>query len=284
MIKKGPNQDNKNRQNKAYTPFRYRLSGRTILFVGGGNLSFELSYARKHPRLAFQMVATTYESLEDFCTNPEAVNNRSELEKRGAIVFHKIDATLLHSLDIFKGMNPEHIYYCHPYVNKNKTKILLRDFFYSVSCLHAKDCKIHIIRVRGGDYEMSKPEKEREFYKSWRGFDLIEHYKKLYGFYEIDFSDFILRAKHRFNDHRYHGYKHVQTNNNRNSALIIGADNSLEYVFSQRNSQDNDLSDSGYFSQNILSDTESETEDVLPKRWPKNTTDDDRITKKQKIK
>lgn len=239
-----------------------RLAGRTILFVGGGNLSFELSFAKKHPRLANDMVATTYEPIH--ALTEEAIINKDELESLGVKVYHNIDATRLHCLGFFKTMNPKHIYFSHPYSAEKgfSTSALIEDFFYSVSCSNVTDCKIHIIRIRGGDYEMNKPEREREFFKSKKDFDLIEYYEKLYGFYEISFSNFALTAKHRFNTERYPGYIHSKTADSTCSAPMVGGNNSLEYVFTQRNDSE-ESSEFNYFSEDIDSDSESDFEEGL---------------------
>lgn len=256
---------------KTYTPqaltINSRLQGRKILFVGGGNLSYELAFAQKHPNLACEMVATTYEPLDEFEENSLSVDNKLKLLDLGVKVYHKIDATLLHKLGFFKQMDPKQIYFSHPHSGNPDlpTSELLEKFFYSVANSKAsKDCTIHIIRVRGGEYELSKPADERKFHFSKAGYDLIEHYKNLYGFHDICFFDFELTAKHRFNERRYPGYKHVKTNDDSNSAPIIKGNNSLEYVFS-RNDSDDDWSDSDceYDSECIDSDSDSDAESIV---------------------
>lgn len=259
---------------KSYTPFAQafsnRLAGRKILFVGGGNLSYELSFARKHPELTSEMVATTYESPDEFECNSTSVNNKKALLSLGVKVYHKIDATRLHALNFFKQMDPKQIYFCHPHSGEfDSTPALLEAFIHSVDCSHAKkNCSIHIIRVRGGDYELSKPEAEREFHYSKDEYDFIEHYRNLYGFADIHLSGFKLTAKHRFKERRYPGYIHIKTNDDLNSASMVGRNNSLEYVFKRTTTQDDDSSDE-YNSEDIESDSESEAELVIKtKRRP----------------
>lgn len=268
MNKSGPDTsilDSTTTLTKTYTPLASSQNSdfialRRILFLGGGNLSYELSFAKKHPELTREMVATTYEPLDTFEKNSIAVKNKNELLELGVEIYHDIDATRLMAYHFLLTMKPKQIYFCHPHSGNPNflTSRLLEDFFSSVANFISRKCTIHIIRVRGGNYEMKKSCLKRKFHFTKQGHDLIAHYKDLYGFNDIRLEGFQLTAKHRFNEKRYPGYNHVQTNNSSQSALIIGKDNSLEYVFSR--SSDVDLSDPEYFSEDVDSDDGSDAE------------------------
>lgn len=240
---------------KPKTKRQRRFLKPTILFVGSGNLSFEIEFAKKYPKIARHLIVTTFE--------PESaaiVPNKRALEELGAKVLHKVDATKLHTYSFIKYHKIARIYFVLPYVTQFTTSKMLQGFFKSMVQAELYDTDVHVVRVRGGKYELKKPRYKRLFHHTKDGYDMIKHYEKLYGFNNIDFYGFSLYTKHRLDFADFPGYRHTKTNQQSSSAPIISGKNSLDYVFCF-----NYGLQSGYDSEEIDSDDEFDAGLVEPK-------------------
>lgn len=222
------------------------------LFLGGGDLSFELSFAKKHPKLANRMIVTTYENETTFLGHPLATAKRAEFLKMGVRVFHGVDARQVHTYQFLQDKNPTRIYFCHPYAGEtlggHDTLPLLKLFFLSAPILQETGSKIILARRRNNGDGQSKG-----------------HYKGVYGFHvftsQINFQ-YKLIKKHKFNQSRYPGYNHVTTGKTAKSPF--SNDGSLEYVFEKVN---NRLSYNSDLDEDSDSDTEtSNIESCLERR------------------
>jgi hypothetical protein len=225
---------------------------RTRLFLGGGDLSYELAFAKKHPEWSKQMVVTTYD-CEDTMNQkyPSAKNNKEALQKNGVIVLHKIDATQLHESNVIKKMKLEHIYFSHPHVGtrgKYTTQNLIKDFFSSAAAVQLTGQKIHLPRLKSN-------------YKGKGAKNKTKNARKIYGLYKHENLKDTIRLhyrvidKHQFSGGkvvRYPGYTHKETQKD-NSAKSTHH-GSTEYIFIK---EDDEIM---YNSDDIKTDNESDAE------------------------
>jgi hypothetical protein len=196
------------------------MNKRTMLFLGGGDLSYERSYVEKHPERAEKMIATTFDSEQQMYELYEnSANNKKYLKSKGVLIFHEVDATKLDENESLKKiLLPKDIYFSHPHTGSRKkgehtSNALIEPFFEAASKLQQTGELIHIPRVRGGKRDRNP------------------HYKGVYGFYiSPSIKKYELIHKFRFNG-RYPGYEHKETKNNKSSASVLKHNSSLEYIF-----------------------------------------------------
>lgn len=220
------------------------------LFLSGGDLSFELSFAQKHPELANKMVLTTFESVADFppaSCRYAALRNKGSLEKLGVRIIHGIDARRLHEkpeCDHFKNKRLSRVYFCHPFPpgRSNQTAGLVRDFFKSVTQLQQPGDQVIIARMR--DTSIRRVNKAGDKRGGWGyGFSSLPEKNKPFTH--------LLTKKHKFGATRYPGYRHITTGVTADSPVTEGG--SIEYSFQKFNFE------CGY-SSGIGTDSESDTE------------------------
>lgn len=210
---------------------------RTKLFLGGGDLSYELSFAQKHPNYTSQMVVTTYVSVKEMNTlYDSAAYNEEELRASGVKVFHGIDARKLEDWDkIRKGrIVPKDIYFSHPHTGaRGTTSQLINDFFKSAALVQVKGNLLHIPRMRGGQREKAKYNIMNEENTDKRR--LISKSQGDYGFRALEeIKAYKLIKKIKFSEKRYPGWKHRMTKEDKDADGVqkLG---SIEYVFKRRN-------------------------------------------------
>lgn len=207
-------------------PTEEKKPERNKLFLGGGDLSYELSFAKKHPEYQKNMVATTYDSEEHMNTKypKSSEQNKEALQKLGVLVLHKVDATKLHEWDQIKNQRivPKDIYFSHPHTgNRNyRTSELVNNFFESAAKIQKPGYLLHIPRVRGGVNDKTV--------------GINNYYQGLYAFRKSEeIKNYTLIKKLKFSLERYPGWVHRRTLMEE-SAQNVQDKGSIEYVFKKR--------------------------------------------------
>lgn len=200
---------------------------RNRLFLGGGDLSYELAFIMKRKesvrkKIASKMIVTTYDDHETMNKKYEktANNNKNELKKLGVEVLHRIDATQLHTH--FPESKFKHIHFCHPHNGLiTGTSKMIGKFFGEANKVLKNDGTIIIPHS-----------KNMSHYGFIKGRFLKKHRNK-----------FICKRINKFIDEqirdRYPGYTHRKTKNNDSAESVIEG-GSVESVFIRRTSEDKD--------------------------------------------
>ena len=203
------------------------------LFLGGGDLSYELSYVKKHPSVATKALVTTYDDEEVMNDKyPTAAANKSALIELGVEVQHGIDATQLK--DRYPESKFKTIHFSHPHTGSRKkgesTSEMLGKFFKQAESVLEDEGKVIMpaSRVRQ-HYGLQKKQQDPA-----RDFSLN------------------LERKHGFGSQRYRGYVHKETLHDQ-SAESVATNSSVEYVWKKMPT----LSDSTFFTE-IATDSGSE--------------------------
>lgn len=238
----------------------------TKLFLGEADFSYALAYAKKHPNRANQMIATTYESEEALRKLPfydRMQENKAELEKRGVVVKHGVDATNSSTWNDgennIEQENIERIYFSHPHTQSRKyhTGNVLKGLFNEASDLNVE--QIHIPRVWVTRKNRPKHDSLPLGVEPRYGFGtVLDGNKELRGKWKLEY-------KHNFNKERYSEYEHTKTKGG-GSAASVESGESVEFVFKRNpwDPQNSDISNELIYKKarfDIDTDDESETED-----------------------
>lgn len=103
------------------------------LLIGEGSLSFALAMARKHPKTAKGIHATTYENSDDnlFKEGSKGAENKAELEKLGVKVTHGFDIKNPSSMALGEEEKYDSMHFNYPRTKREpgqSTKELLEDY------------------------------------------------------------------------------------------------------------------------------------------------------------
>ncbi|XP_020221266.1 uncharacterized protein At4g26485 isoform X1 [Cajanus cajan] len=137
-------------------------SRQRILFVGEGDFSFSLSLAKAFGS-AHNLVATSLDSYDNIGKKySNGLNNVMELEERGCLVLHGVDAKEMSQHFFLKTQRFDRIVYNFPHVGflypENShcqiqlNKRLLKGFLANAKALVKKGGEIHVTHKEGDPY------------------------------------------------------------------------------------------------------------------------------------
>lgn len=229
-----------------------KSDGKRRLFVGDGGLSGSLAMARKHPRTAPGMHATSFEpeTHELFEEGSEGLKRKKELQGQQATVSHGIDATkLAEQFDAGKlgeeKFTSTHFNYPRSGQRSGSQAPLIKDY--------AKSS--HSVLEDGGQLQVTLPSSKT--YGKRQGKKEKATRNRIYGgtpIKDIEGQGFKFKEKRKDPQERYgdHGYSHEITGTEKSRDNLYGH----EYVF-EKNDKPSSPNQNEYSEVETVDGTES---------------------------